>query len=51
MKISDIKTLLNNKLATLEQQKLNALAVWDMGSYDRVTSEIEETKQTLNEIN
>ena len=50
MKLSDIKTILNNKLATLEGQKLNALALWDIESFDRVTSEIEETTQTLNEL-
>lgn len=51
MKIFDIKTLLNNKLATLESQKLNALSIWDIESFDRVTADIEETKQTLNAIN
>lgn len=50
MKISDIKILLTNKLATLELQKLNALAIWDMVSFDRVWTEIEETTQTINEI-
>ena len=50
MKISDIKALLNNKLATLEGQKLNALALWDIESFARITSEIEETTQTFNSL-
>lgn len=50
MKISEIKTLLANKLVTMEAQKLNAMALGDIESLDRITLDIEETKQTINQL-
>lgn len=50
MNIQDIKTLLENKLATLESQKNNAISQWDMALLLSIESDIIETTITLNSL-
>jgi len=51
MKLSDIKTLLQNRLSSLESQRQVFTEVGNIDWVISMDSEIEETKITLNEIN
>ena len=50
MKLSEIKTLLENRLSTLESQKRVFIEVWNIEWVIRIENEIDETKQSLNQI-
>lgn len=51
MKLSEIKTLLENRITTLESQKNTFIEVWNIEWVIWIENEIDETKQSLNEIN
>jgi len=51
MKLSEIKTLLENRLATLESQKKTFIEVGNIEWVIGIENEIDETKQSLNELN
>lgn len=50
MKLSEIKTLLENRLETLESQKRVFIEVWNIEWVIGIDNEITETKQSLNQL-
>lgn len=50
MNIASIKTLLQNKITSLEWQRQTNIELWNIDSVLAIESEILETQNTLNEL-
>lgn len=50
MNISQLKELMTNRVASLDLQRVQAFAMWDVDAVNRIDIELEETKQTINQL-